>query len=121
MQDDYRILIFRELGSARGLLPTHMPPRQPDPQFETFLRGHFHSSLRANIFNGDIREEYSTNTIVRMMGELGVGEEDEDDLAPMDDPWWQTVLGKEIWEDVMRRRIANADVGYDSEEFVEDG
>lgn len=50
-----------------------------------------------------------------------MGEEDEDDLAPMDDPWWQTVLGKEIWEDVMRRRIANADVGYDSEEFVEDG
>ncbi|SJL18555.1 uncharacterized protein ARMOST_22149 [Armillaria ostoyae] len=52
--------------------------------------------------------------------ELGVGEEDKDNLAPMDDPWWQTMLGKEIWEDIMQWRITNVDVDYDSEVYVED-
>ncbi|KAK0436121.1 hypothetical protein EV421DRAFT_1981848 [Armillaria borealis] len=121
IDDNYHIVIFREMGSARSLLPTHMPPREHDPQFETFLRAHFHSSIRSTIFHGDIRNEYSTSTILRMMEELGVGlEDDGDDVAPMDDPRWQTMLGKEIWEEVIRRRIAEADVGYDSERYDED-
>ncbi|KAK0244908.1 hypothetical protein EDD85DRAFT_932866 [Armillaria nabsnona] len=121
IDDNYRIVIFGETGSARSLLPDHMPPREHDPQFETFLRAHFHSSIRWTIFHGDIRNEYSTNTILRMMEELGVGlEDDGDDVAPMDDPRWQTMLGKEIWEEVIRGRIANADVDYDSEEYDQD-
>ncbi len=122
MQDNYHIVIFREMGSARSLLPAHMPTREHHPQFETFLRAHFHSSIRSPIFHGDITNEYSTNTILRMIEELGVGlEDDGDDVAPMDDPRWQTMLGKDIWEEVIRRRIANADVGYDSEEYDEEG
>ncbi len=57
-----------------------------------------------------------------MMEELGVGlEDDGDDVVPMDDPRWRTMLGKEIWEEVIRRRVGDADVGYDSEEYDEEG
>ncbi|KAF8959279.1 hypothetical protein BDZ97DRAFT_1838186 [Flammula alnicola] len=122
IDDDYHIVVFREMGSARRLLPTHMPLREHDASFEMFLRGHFHSSLRANIVHGDIRDEYSTDDILTLMGELGVGQEDDDELAPMDDPRWQTMLGKEIWEEVLRQRISDADDRYDSdtEEYNED-
>ncbi|KAG7439887.1 uncharacterized protein BT62DRAFT_650930 [Guyanagaster necrorhizus] len=86
IDDNYHIVIFREMGSARGLLPTRMPRRQHDASFELFLRGHFNSSLRANILHGDTREEYSSAAILKMMGELEVEQEDEDELAPMGDP-----------------------------------
>ncbi|KAK0438720.1 uncharacterized protein EV420DRAFT_1486600 [Desarmillaria tabescens] len=63
---------------------------------------------------GDLlRDPHTTREIIRLMG----GNEDED-MAPMDDPQWQTVLGKVIWEDVMWGREA----GYDGDnEEEEDG
>ncbi|KAK0441458.1 uncharacterized protein EV420DRAFT_1485623 [Desarmillaria tabescens] len=122
IDDDYRIIIFREMGSARGLLPAHIPPPpSPNTDFEMFLRCHFHSSIHANILHGDVREDYTSQEIIQLMGDLGVGDGDEEgNFAPMDDPRWQTVLGKAIWEDVMRVTMSAAGGGYDSTE-EEDG
>ncbi|KAG7444595.1 uncharacterized protein BT62DRAFT_1007598 [Guyanagaster necrorhizus] len=110
IDDDYRIIIFREMGSIRQLLPTHMPaPCAQDQQFDMFLRAHFRSSLRVNILRGDIREEYDAGTIQRMMGQLGVGDDnDDDEMAPLSDSRRNSVLGQAILEEVMRERIARA-------------
>ncbi|KAK0431761.1 hypothetical protein EV421DRAFT_1925553 [Armillaria borealis] len=90
INDNYRIIIFHS-------------------QFEMFLRAHFHSSLRANLFDGDIGEEYDLETIQNMMSQLGVGgDNDDDEMVPLSDLQWHTVLGQAILEEVMRDTVAEA-------------
>ncbi|KAK0447543.1 hypothetical protein EV421DRAFT_2033263 [Armillaria borealis] len=110
INNNYRVIIFRETGSAHQLLPTYMPrPSSQDSQFEMFLRAYFYTSLRANLLGGDIREDYPRAAIVKMMGQLDVGGDDSDDeMVPLSDLRWLTVLGQAIWEEVMRDRIAEA-------------
>ncbi|KAK0440048.1 uncharacterized protein EV420DRAFT_1486070 [Desarmillaria tabescens] len=99
IDDKYRIILFREIGVARHLLPTHMAPHGVlDPQFEI-----------VNLLDGDIREDYSVGTICNMMSELGVEGEDGDEMVPLSDPRRHTVLGQAIWEEVMRGRMAEAE------------
>jgi uncharacterized protein YrzB (UPF0473 family) len=46
-------------------------------------------------------EEYSTYSIVRVLEELGL-QGDNTPLAPIDDDErWDSVIGKEVWEDLM--------------------
>jgi hypothetical protein len=45
-------------------------------------------------------EDYSTNSIVKAMEELGLYGDDTP-LAPIDDERWNSVIGKELWEDLM--------------------
>ncbi|KAK0190227.1 hypothetical protein F5146DRAFT_1000288 [Armillaria mellea] len=54
--DNYRIIIFRDIGAGRQLLPTFLPrPRTQDSEFEIELLG------------GDIREDYPLEAILKMM------------------------------------------------------
>ncbi|SJL18489.1 uncharacterized protein ARMOST_22079 [Armillaria ostoyae] len=110
INNNYRVIIFRETGSARQLLPTYMPrPSSQDSQFEMFRHAYFYTSFRANLLGGDIREDYPRAAIVKMMGQLDVGGDDSDDeMVPLSNLRWQTILGQAIWEEFMRGRIAEA-------------
>ncbi|KAK0430399.1 hypothetical protein EV421DRAFT_1935520 [Armillaria borealis] len=83
--DNYRIIVFHDMGTVRRLLPKDM---SPPLGFETlkFLEAHFYSSLRANILHRDVRDEYGIPAIEDLMDELGVGSEDEDEMVPLSDP-----------------------------------
>jgi hypothetical protein len=91
-------------------LPSHIPNAQksacagPD---DRFLREHFIWSILVNLFGGDISEDYDTNDIIKVMEDLGVSGEAE--LAPIDDERWNTVIGMELWEDVLRDKLYWAD------------
>ncbi|KAK0237398.1 hypothetical protein EDD85DRAFT_542380 [Armillaria nabsnona] len=87
--DNYRIIICRDMGAVRHLLPT---PISPPRGFETlkFLETHFHTSVRANILHGDVKEEYGHRAIEVLMDELGVGGEDDDEMVPLSDPRWKS-------------------------------
>ncbi|KAJ6626725.1 hypothetical protein B0H10DRAFT_508165 [Mycena sp. CBHHK59/15] len=102
VDDNFRIVVHREMGSAQQLLPTHLPrhPRH-DERTDVFLRKHFCYSLNLTLLGGDVRERYSPNVILSMMEELGVGDPDSD-MVPLNDPRWHTVLGEAIWADVLR-------------------
>jgi hypothetical protein len=55
-------------------------------------------------------EEYSTNSIVRVLEELGL-RGDDTPLAPIDDgERWDSVIGKEVWEDLMEDMFHCVDV-----------
>ena len=88
-------------------LPSHLPklprPACPGPDDE-FLRKHFRWSLKANLLGWDIKKDYTSNDIFRAMEELGV-DTDEVPLAPVNDERWNTVIGKEIWDELMRNKL----------------
>ncbi|KAK0435268.1 hypothetical protein EV421DRAFT_1740323 [Armillaria borealis] len=72
-------------------------------------RGARRISLKVNIRDGDIREDYPPAAVLDMMADLGVGSCGGDEaleLAPMTDSRWQTVLGQSIWENVLETRMA---------------
>jgi hypothetical protein len=96
LQDDYRIVIFKDIGSVT--LPSNFrrDPVSPGPSDE-FLRHHFAWCLRSQILGGDISDDYNRNDVVYAMDELGLGSEDNA-LVPLDDPRWQSTMGKEILE-----------------------
>ncbi|SJK99171.1 uncharacterized protein ARMOST_02459 [Armillaria ostoyae] len=107
INDNYRIIIFRDMGTVRRLLPMHISPPHG---LETlnFLDAHFHSSLRANILHGDVKDEYGHRAIEDLMDEFGVGGEDDDQMVPLSDPWWKILMGKAILKEIMRGRLAAA-------------
>ncbi|PBK90880.1 hypothetical protein ARMGADRAFT_1166565 [Armillaria gallica] len=105
--DNYRIIICRDMGAVRRLLPTHIsPPRG----FETlkFLETHFHTSVRANILYGDVKEEYGHRATEVLMDELGVGGDDDDEMVPLSNPRWKSVIDKAILEEITRGRLTAA-------------
>jgi hypothetical protein len=65
------------------------------------LREHFRWSLRVNLFGGDISEEYDANRVIPVMDQLGMLRGSDNPLAPIDDPRWDSVIGKEVWDQVM--------------------
>ncbi|KAJ7798514.1 hypothetical protein B0H14DRAFT_2906596 [Mycena olivaceomarginata] len=79
--DNYRIVILRDMGEAQNLLPTHLP-RHPehDPNDVTFFRLHLRYSMNFMLLGGDIREKYPPHVILHEMDQLGVpGPCDSDD------------------------------------------
>ncbi|PBK62092.1 hypothetical protein ARMSODRAFT_1089366 [Armillaria solidipes] len=109
VDDDYRVLIFRDIGPAEKLLPSHLRVSPNEEPEDWFLREHFRISLKVCILEGDIDEDYPPPVVLRMMDDLGVnsvGSDDTVELAPMTDPRWQTVIGKSIWENVLETRMA---------------
>ncbi|KAJ7610008.1 hypothetical protein DFH06DRAFT_1346145 [Mycena polygramma] len=84
--DEYRIVILRDMGADQALLPSHLPqhPDHDDADVE-FFRLHLRYSLNFMVLGGDVSESYPTHHILRTMEELGVrGEACE--MAPLDDP-----------------------------------
>ncbi len=70
------------MGSARKLFLMYMP--RPNSQLEMFVHAYFHTSLRANLLDGDIREDYPRGAIVKLISQLGFGGDDE--MVPLSDP-----------------------------------
>ncbi|SJL10824.1 uncharacterized protein ARMOST_14218 [Armillaria ostoyae] len=101
VDDGHRVVVFRDMGSAQLLLPSHIFTRDGQGPDDKFLREHFRVSLQVNLLGGDICEDYDHNDILSMMEELGVEGEDYVEPLPLTDPRWQTVLGKAIFEDVL--------------------
>lgn len=96
-QDDYRIVVFRDLGSVT--LPSHLHRVKacagPD---DKFLREHFRWCLRVHLLGGDIKEDYSVHDIANAAEELGLCG-DKPAMVPLDDERWHSTLGKELLED----------------------
>lgn len=105
LQDDYRIVILRDMGPV-GKLLTGIDSQAffRRPQFkaqftgpdEYFLRQHFKFCLEVHFFGGDIRAVYPREVVYERIFELGIMGEKR--LASFDDPRWETELGRELLE-----------------------
>ncbi|KAJ7160359.1 hypothetical protein C8R46DRAFT_815056, partial [Mycena filopes] len=98
VDDDYQIVVLRDMGPASSLLPRHLRRHSGhDEDADGLLRDHFKYSLCLMIMGGDIRETYSEEVILETMGELvGFGPEYDHTPVPLSDERWQTELGREI-------------------------
>ncbi len=79
------------------------------------LREHFYWTLRVNFCGGDIREDFPDQEIRAKMESLGVLREvSDEEVAPIDDPFWETELGGEIlqahMESVAAQKVSVADI-----------
>ncbi|KAJ7124441.1 hypothetical protein C8R44DRAFT_783503 [Mycena epipterygia] len=85
VDDDYRIVVLRDIGNTMSLLPTHLP-RHPahDATADAFLRDHFKFSIATLLLRGDIGETYGPPHINQVMEELGF-DPDDGDLIPLSD------------------------------------
>ncbi|KAJ7307092.1 hypothetical protein DFH08DRAFT_901213 [Mycena albidolilacea] len=121
--DNYRVVILRDMGEARNLLPTHLPRHGAhDANDFMFFRLHLRYSMNFMLLGGDIQEKYPPHVILHEMDQLGVpGPCDCDDpdreMAPLDDPRWQTELGQAILADVIRIKAAASFNSYSDEEL----
>ncbi|PBK64092.1 hypothetical protein ARMSODRAFT_979466 [Armillaria solidipes] len=120
VDDNHRIVSFRDIGSAQSLLPTHLTMiNGPD---DYYLREHFRLSLGVNVLDCDIRKQYPNGVILDMMGELGLDPVDPEmeAMVPLSDPrWHNSVLGQAIWENVMETRTAAKYKPWDDEDVAE--
>ncbi|KAJ7214567.1 hypothetical protein GGX14DRAFT_696652, partial [Mycena pura] len=124
--DNYRIVILRDIGGVQSLLPTHLP-RNPghDPNDVTFFRLHLRYSMNFMLLGGDIREKYPAHVILYEMDQLGVpgpcdGHDATREMAPLDDLRWRTELGHAILADVIRVKAAADSNSYSDEESESD-
>ncbi|KAJ7070553.1 hypothetical protein C8F01DRAFT_383283 [Mycena amicta] len=106
VDDDYRIVVLRDMGDVQALLPTHLPqPLQHNNADAEFFRLHLRYSLNFMVLGGDISDTYPPGRIVRLMEELGVrGQEDDSEMVPLSDPRWHSELGQAIFADVLETR-----------------
>ncbi|KAJ7874101.1 hypothetical protein B0H13DRAFT_2058035 [Mycena leptocephala] len=104
--DNYRVIVLRDMGQSQKLLPTHLPRRSDyDPLDATFFRLHLRHSMNFMLLGGDTREKYPSHVILHEMDLLGVpvpGGDPDREMTPLDDPGWQTELGKAILADVIQ-------------------
>jgi hypothetical protein len=108
VDDDYRIVILRDMGRGVSFLPTRLSRHQQhDTVVDSFLRDHFRYSLGVMILDGDIRETYSRQEVLEMIGELvGYGRDDDRDAVPLTDERWKTDLGQGILANEIRVRAS---------------
>jgi|SRR5882724_43747 len=105
MQDNYRIVLFEGSERLDGGMPlkSHLTladgPLRPS---DRFLRLHFQRCLAVCVFGGHPTEDYRDQEISLFMEELGVF----DDEIDTTDPKWETPLGKEVYADLMRQKLA---------------
>ncbi|KAK0193113.1 hypothetical protein F5146DRAFT_1223119 [Armillaria mellea] len=120
VDDNHRIVSFRDIGSAQSLLPTHLTVINGLGDY--YLREHSRLSLKVNLLDCDIRKQYPNGAILDMMGELGLSPDDPgmEAMVPLSDPrWHDSVLGQAIWENVMETRTAAKCKPWDDEDVAE--
>ncbi|KAJ7189233.1 hypothetical protein C8R46DRAFT_1184379 [Mycena filopes] len=110
VDDDYRIVVLRDLGADHArLLPTHLShPRNDTADADAeFFRLHLRYSFNFMLLGGDITERYPPYRVLSEMAALGVAPDSEEgDMARLDDPRWQSELGKAILAEELRSRAA---------------
>ncbi|KII83784.1 hypothetical protein PLICRDRAFT_702354 [Plicaturopsis crispa FD-325 SS-3] len=101
VDDGYRIVVFEPLGGTR--LPSHLTlPSDPSLRpSDELLRGHFNRCIQHNVRGGDILDDYPVTAIAEYMDDLGV----YNGAIDMEDPRWQTDLGKAILAALIRGRL----------------
>ncbi|KAJ7854333.1 hypothetical protein B0H13DRAFT_2358541 [Mycena leptocephala] len=77
--DNYRVIILRDMGEAHKLLPMHLPRHYHDTDDDTFFRLHLRASMSFMLLGGDISENDS-----------------DGEMAPLSDERWHTELGEAI-------------------------
>ncbi|KAJ7440279.1 hypothetical protein B0H11DRAFT_2253042 [Mycena galericulata] len=110
--DDFRVIVFRDMGDAQRLLPTRLSrDADSDDHDADFFRLHLRYSLSFMLLGGDVTEKYPPHRILNEMQKLGVsaggiGGEDPDDseMVAFTDERWFTELGQAIFANVMRVR-----------------
>ncbi|KZT40860.1 hypothetical protein SISSUDRAFT_1031598 [Sistotremastrum suecicum HHB10207 ss-3] len=106
VDDGYRIVQFVDYPDPR--LPSHVPDSQI-PRFnartQIFLRQHFRWCLRVHLCGGHVLDDFSRGDILSTMNELGMGFDDEVEEPPLDDPRWQTEIGKICFRMRLHSRI----------------
>ncbi|KAJ7625480.1 hypothetical protein FB45DRAFT_1083688 [Roridomyces roridus] len=108
VDDDFRIVVFRDMGAEQALLPTRLA--SDNSTMAEFLRVHFRATLNFMLLGGDISDTYPPGKILSMMDELGVGDDNtDDDMVPLSDERWQTELGKAILADHLQSRMLDED------------
>ena len=112
-QDGYCLVVFRDIGSVQLPLKVARDQSCPGPDDE-FLRKHFRWCLRVQLQGGDIGDEFSHGDI-HMAAELLGLHGDEYDLAPLDDPRWQSRIGKEFLEVHLRQQLHRPTYDMDSD------
>lgn len=105
VDDGYKIIVLRDIGSRTSVLPARLP-RHPahDATLDAFLRDHFRYSIATMLLGGDIGGTYGPPQINEAMGELGFDDDGDEYVVPLSDERWQTELGQEILECLIRRR-----------------
>ncbi|KAJ7610000.1 hypothetical protein DFH06DRAFT_1346136 [Mycena polygramma] len=116
VDDEYRIVVLRDMGADQALLPTHLPghPVHPGADAE-FFRLHLRYSLNFMLLGGDIGDTYPPGLVLAKMEELGVRGEGYG-MVSLSDQRWQTELGQAIFAEHMRYRAALSSHEYCDEE-----
>lgn len=84
------------------VLPSHVPSlANVATDITANFKSHFIRCLHVHMGGGNIEEQYSFQQVRALIEGLGVGVSDDVDVAPLDDPRWQTEIGKEVFEAYM--------------------
>ena len=67
--------------------------------------------MTAHFVGGDIKVDYPLRDVAAFMEEMGL-RGDEEDVPPLEDARWQTVMGEEVLLDVLEYKLAS---GIDSD------
>jgi len=113
VDDGYCLVVFRDIGSVQLPLKVARDESCSGPDDE-FLREHFRWCLRVHLQGGDIGDEFSHHDIQHAAELLGL-HGDEYDLAPLDDPRWQSRIGKEFLEVHLRQQLHRPTYDMDSD------
>ncbi|KAJ7189225.1 hypothetical protein C8R46DRAFT_1184376 [Mycena filopes] len=104
--DNYRIVVFRDMDGDQALLPTHLP-RGPhdDPADAEFFKLHLRYTLNFMLLGGDVSDKYPPHKILSMMEQLGVHGWEDCEMAPLTDERWGTELGQAILANELQGRM----------------
>ncbi|KAF7351308.1 hypothetical protein MSAN_01562300 [Mycena sanguinolenta] len=112
--EDYRIVVFRDMGDDQALLPTHLPRgSEHDDADAQFFRLHLRYSLNFMVLGGDVSETYPPSRILHLMYELGAGAQDAE-MVSLSDSRWQSELGQAILADELEARASSLSNSDDS-------
>ncbi|KAI0731106.1 hypothetical protein C8Q76DRAFT_349924 [Earliella scabrosa] len=107
VDDNYRIRTFTQAAVDAGL-PAYVSPPTHAQTLE-FLKEHFRWSLTAQLVGGDITKDYPLREVAIFMEEMGLNG-DEEDVPPLDDPRWGSVIGQEVLLDVQESDGSDSEV-----------
>ena len=78
------------------------------------LREHFRHCLRVHLLHGDVTIDYPQPVVTKTLADLGLWERDDEEV-PLDDPRWNSELGKEILECHLLLQLERSGYGSRSE------
>ncbi|KAH9916673.1 uncharacterized protein B0H18DRAFT_1037596 [Fomitopsis serialis] len=105
---EYRVRIFDAAAIGCGL-PSRLEKIPAGTKSGDFFREHFRHTLCVHFVGGDITADYSHRQVQAFLEEMGLDEFDGEATIEdinLEDERWQTVIGQEILEDVMEKKLS---------------